>query len=258
MLTGDGATRGPGAYPGTQRARRLRPGLRIYCIGDIHGRSDLLAQMRATIAADLRVRPCPEKLIICLGDYVDRGPDSAGVLEALSDASAFGAPLLLLRGNHEVMLMAFLRDPLELGSWRRFGGLETLASYGVSVNEAALGRGYEEAHQTFLARFPARHRLLLERLELSVSVDDYFFTHAGVRPGVALESQSERDLLWIRHDFLDHGGDFGKIVVHGHTPVASADVQTNRINIDTGAFATGRLTCLVLEGESHHFLTTHM
>ncbi len=232
----------------------LRDGLRIYCMGDIHGRADLLAQVRDEIARDLAQRPIAESLTICLGDYVDRGPDSAGVLDLLA-AQPFPTRLIPLRGNHEVMMQAFFREPAELGAWRRFGGLETLASYGVATEEAAMGRGYEAARQSLLRRLPESHRALLEKLELSVTVDDYFFCHAGVRPGIPLKRQAERDLLWIRHDFLSWRGDFGKIVVHGHTPVPKAEILPNRISIDTGAFSSGRLTCLVLEGRSTFFLT---
>lgn len=234
-------------------SRGLRAGLRIYCIGDIHGRADLLAQARDAIARDLARRKVRESLVICLGDYVDRGPDSAGVLDLLCDG--FAAPLVCLRGNHEVMLGAFLQNPDELAGWRRFGGLETLASYGVPTQEAAEGFGYESAWQAFSARLPQRHRALLDATQLSVTIDDFFFCHAGVRPGVPLEAQRERDLLWIRNEFLSWTGDFGKVVVHGHTPVAAAEVLPNRINIDTGAFASGKLTCLVLEGETYAFLT---
>lgn len=227
----------------------LRHGLRLYCLGDIHGRSDLLLEARDAIDDDLSQRPVAESLIICLGDYVDRGPDPAGVLELLAN-DPFPAPLILLRGNHEVMMQAFLREPEELGAWRRFGGLETLASYGVDVSEAAMGRGFEQTRQSLLARLPQSHLALLEGLQLSWSIDDYFFCHAGVRPGAPLDAQTERDLLWIRKDFLSWRGDFGKIIVHGHTPVAAPEILPNRINIDTGAFASGRLTCLVLEGQS--------
>lgn len=227
----------------------LRPGLRIYCLGDIHGRADLLARARDAITDDLQQRPVENSLIVCLGDYVDRGPDSASVLDMLARGD-FPAPLVLLQGNHEVMMQAFLREPEELGAWRRVGGLETLASYGVDVSQAALGSGYEWTRRALLARMPDTHRDLLDGLHASWSMDHYFFCHAGVRPGVPLDAQSERDLLWIRKEFLTFSGDFGKIIVHGHTPVAAPEILPNRINIDTGAFATGRLTCLVLESAS--------
>ncbi|MDB5643908.1 MAG: hypothetical protein JWN07_3225 [Hyphomicrobiales bacterium] len=232
---------------------RLRDGLRLYCLGDIHGRADLLKRARDGIAADLSHRPVADSLIICLGDYIDRGPDSAGVLDLLAGPS-FPARTLLLRGNHEVMLQSFLREPQELGAWRHFGGLETLASYGVDISEASLGHGFEAAWQSLQTRMPAHHQALLEDLHVSVAVDDYFFCHAGVRPGAPLEAQSERDLLWIRNEFLSWRGPFGKIVVHGHTPVETPEILPNRINIDTGAYASGRLTCLVLEGASASFL----
>lgn len=227
----------------------LRPGLRLYCLGDLHGRADLLAQAREDIAQDLAQNPVDESLIVCLGDYVDRGPDSALVLDMLAN-QPFPAPLTLLRGNHEVMLQAFLREPEQLAAWGRFGGFQTLASYGVDIGEAMLGRGFERARQSLLARMPDSHRDLIDNLRLCAAIDGYFFCHAGVRPGVPLAAQSERDLLWIRDEFLGWRGDFGKIVVHGHTPVAAPEILPNRINIDTGAFASGNLACLVLEGAS--------
>lgn len=235
----------------TDRAH-LRPGLRIYCIGDIHGRADLLAHVQNRIAADLKQRPNPENLIVCLGDYIDRGPHSAQVLDLLSQPAP--ARLFTLRGNHESMMLAFLSDARALDMWRRFGGIETLVSYGIDVSDVAIGAGYEEARQTLLAKLPERHLNLLKNMRLSLEVDDYFFCHAGIRPGIALEAQSEIDLTTIRGDFLGSDEDFGKIIIHGHTPVAEPEIKKNRINIDTGAFASGRLTCLVIEPTGFFFL----
>jgi serine/threonine protein phosphatase 1 len=233
---------------------RLRPGLRIYCVGDVHGRSDLLSGVSDAIARDLDARPIGKALTICLGDYVDRGPDSAGVIDLLARGD-FPTPLETLRGNHEVMMLGFLAEPLELGAWRRFGGLDTLLSYGVPTEDPALGIGFETARETLLARMPARHVAFLKSTRSYVSIDGYFFCHAGVRPGVPLDAQDPRDLMWIRDDFLSYEGDFGKMIVHGHTPVAKAEIHENRINIDTKAFASGRLTCLVLEGSGQGFLS---
>jgi serine/threonine protein phosphatase 1 len=164
-------------------------------------------------------------------------------------------PFRTLRGNHEAMLLRFIAEPRFLEFWRSNGGLETLHSYGVDVSAAMRGDGYEAAHDAFLAALPVAHRAFLEVTELNATVGDYFFCHAGVRPGAALSSQSEDDLLWIRGRFLSHKRSFGKIVVHGHTPVARPEVRANRINIDTGAFATSILTCLVLEGEDRRILS---
>lgn len=227
-------------------------GMRIYAIGDIHGRADLLDDLAESIGLDL-ASSSAQALAIFLGDYVDRGADSAGVVERLSNGD-FPAPFCALRGNHEEVLMQFLDDESVLESWRKFGGLETLYSYGVDVGEAMRGRGYEAARRSFLEKFPARHRRFLEQTALSVSHGDYFFCHAGARPAVPLEAQSPNDLLWIRDEFLGFRGSWEKIVVHGHTPVPAPDIRANRINIDTGAFATSILTALVLEGDSRRLI----
>jgi serine/threonine protein phosphatase 1 len=228
---------------------------RIYVIGDIHGRSDLLDTMVGEIERDLRENPTADSLTVTLGDYVDRGPDSRGVLDRLA-YNPFPTRYIALKGNHEAMFEAFLRDPTVASQWRRFGGLETLHSYGVSVAAVMIGKGFEEACTKLRQAVPEEHLRFLESLKLSLSVGDYFLCHAGVRPGVALERQRAEDLLWIREEFLNSRTSFGKVVVHGHTPTASPEVLPTRINIDTGAFATGRLTCLVLEGGKRRFLAT--
>lgn len=228
------------------------PGQRIYAIGDIHGRADLLDELATRIGADLAGAP-REVLTIFLGDYVDRGVDSAGVVERLSRGD-FPAPFCALRGNHEEVLLQFLEDESVLGSWRKFGGLETLHSYGVDVGDVMRGKGYDAARRSFAERFPAQHRRFLEQTALSASYGDYFFCHAGARPAVPLDAQSPDDLLWIREEFLGFRGSFEKVVVHGHTPVPAPDIRANRINIDTGAFATSILTALVLEGDSRRLI----
>jgi serine/threonine protein phosphatase 1 len=229
---------------------------RIYVIGDIHGRSDLLGRMRELIARDLGEHPPQEKtLTVLLGDYVDRGPDSQAVVRQLV-AEPFPTPLIPLRGNHEEMLLDFLDDPETGATWRQNGGLETLHSYGLDVRPMRAGGGYSQAAERFRERLPAEHLQFIKDCRFVLSVGDYFFCHAGVRPGVPLEEQHQNDLVWIREPFLSSRKDFGRVVVHGHTPVMEPDVRHNRINIDTGAYVTGRLTCLVLEGEMQHFLST--
>ena len=232
----------------------LPPGARIYAVGDVHGRLDLFDALAAQIRADLVSAP-PEVMTIFLGDYVDRGPASAGVLDRLSHGD-FPTPIYALRGNHEETLLRFLDDGTVLDDWRRFGGIETLQSYGVDVTEAIRGAGYDLARKSLLARMPPEHRLFLEQTRLAASLGDYFFCHAGVRPGVALQSQNPKDLLWIREDFLRHKGSWSQIIVHGHTPVPRPEVLPNRINVDTGAFASSILTALVLEGRERRFLST--
>lgn len=234
---------------------RLPPGQRIYAIGDIHGRADLLERLAGEIAGDLRLQPVEAALTICLGDYVDRGPKSAGVLEMLA-RNCFATPAVFLRGNHEEMLAGFLQDAASLDHWRKYGGLETLNSFGVDVREAMVGRGYASVQAQFVEALPASSLAFLNDTSLSFTVGDYFFCHAGVKPGVRLDRQQSGDLLWIREEFLESTAGFGKMIVHGHTPVAKPDVRPNRINLDTGAFATGVLTCGVFEGEDVRFIST--
>ena len=226
---------------------------RLYVIGDIHGRLDLLDQVIAAIHRDVEERGS-DALTVTLGDYIDRGPASRGVLDRLIE-NPFRTPHVALRGNHEGLLEAFLADPTVGMQWRRLGGVETLHSYGVRVADVMAGKNYAEAAQQLRDLLPAEHVSFLQSLKTSFGHGKYFLCHAGVRPGVPLERQSDEDLLWIRDEFLSSTMDFGKIVVHGHTPVEKPEVWPNRINIDTGAFATGRLTCIVLDRQGHRFLT---
>ena len=231
---------------------RLPNGVRIYAIGDIHGRADLLDMTFDFIDADLSDNPAPQSLEVFLGDYVDRGPASRQVLDRLV-ARRRRQQTVFLKGNHETYLMDFLTKHSVLKEWQQFGGLETLLSYGIrppvnadAASQARLAAALDE-------KLPDSHRRFLGDLRLSFTCGDYFFVHAGVRPGIVLEKQRDEDLLLIREDFLLCEDNFGKIIVHGHTPTAQPDIRSNRINIDTGAFATGRLTCLKLEGAGMHF-----
>jgi serine/threonine protein phosphatase 1 len=226
-------------------------GTRLYVIGDVHGRRDLLEALFLNVDADLSKRPVPTMLEIMLGDYVDRGNDSKGVIDLILKRSHSGR-LICLRGNHEQLLLNFLVNPSGFETWKSVGALETLVSYGVAPTPAMNPRELQDA---LLAAIPAAHRSFLESLRLSFTMGDYFFAHAGVQPGVSLDDQDPHDLLWIRGDFLNSDASFGKVVVHGHTPVLQPDVRTNRINIDTGAYATNRLSCLVLEGSTISFLS---
>ena len=228
---------------------------RLYVIGDIHGRSDLLDRIVAAISDDLAGHPIEDCLTVTLGDYIDRGPDSRGVLDRLI-RNPFPTEYVALKGNHELMLETFLRDRSIADQWRRFGALETLTSYGVAVDRLMLGRDYDEAADALEAALPQAHLEFISGLRTSLSVGRYFLCHAGVRPGVPLERQSAEDLLWIRAPFLESRDDFGKIVVHGHTPAEEPEVLANRINIDTGAYMTNRLTCVALGREPMRFLST--
>lgn len=227
---------------------------RVYAIGDIHGRRDLLDRMIEAIRGDLAAHPVERALTVTLGDYVDRGPDSRGVVERLAE-NPFPTEFVALKGNHEEMLSRFLRDPSFGDVWSRNGGLETLHSYGIDVGSMMRGRGYEQAAAAFEKALPQTHLAFFASLRLCFGVGRYFFCHAGVRPDIPLARQREDDLLWIRDEFLHDRTDFGKIVVHGHTPMPDPEIGPNRINVDTGAFMTGRLTCAVLEAERPRFLS---
>jgi serine/threonine protein phosphatase 1 len=233
----------------------LPEGIRIYAVGDIHGRADLLERLLAAIDADCAHRPVRRPIVVFVGDYIDRGPDSRNVLDLLLQwRQAHEA--VFLRGNHETFLPRFLADPGSLDEWRRYGGLETLLSYGLkpSINT-------DRDEQTRLAAqfadvLPPGHLDFLQSLELTFSCGDYLFVHAGVRPGIPIHQQTEDDLLWIRDDFLSWEQPFERFVVHGHTPVNQPELRLNRINIDTGAYATGRLTCIVIENTAVTQLAT--
>jgi serine/threonine protein phosphatase 1 len=229
--------------------------VRLYVIGDIHGRSDLLDRIVEEIHRDIEQHKAGECLTVTLGDYVDRGPDSRGVLDRLA-RNPFPTDYVALKGNHEFLFEAFLREPSTGDAWRHLGGLETLASYGLPVNELMRGKDFEGAARALRAAVPKEHLGFLSTLKPSLRIGDCFLCHAGVRPGIPLENQSLEDLLWIRDEFLNSTADFGRTVIHGHSPREWPDVRPNRVNIDTGAFATGRLTCLVVDGERGRFLFT--
>ena len=230
-------------------AARLPDGLRIYAIGDIHGRADLLAALLRQIDADCTLYPSSRPIVVFIGDYIDRGPASREVLDLVLGCKRT-REAVFLKGNHETFVHRFLSEPAVLDEWRLCGGLETLVSYGL---KPPINPGVPE--QTQLAKelakaIPKRHLEFLESLNPSFSCGDFLFVHAGIRPGVPIRKQREEDLLWIREEFLSCEQRFEKFVVHGHTPVPTPDFRSNRINIDTGAFATGRLTCIVIESTS--------
>ncbi|OHT21926.1 metallophosphoesterase family protein [Edaphosphingomonas haloaromaticamans] len=223
----------------------------VYAIGDVHGCYDQLCGLLGRVMEDIAGRGAGRRpILIFCGDYIDRGPQSAEVLDALCwlDRRA-GFELHLLKGNHEQALLDFLEMPEDGEGWLEFGGVATLASYGVAPPAADLGpQDFRRARDELLDRMPAGHLRLLQRLELIVSLGDYAFVHAGIRPGVALDRQDEDDLLWIRRDFLDAAGPHEKIIVHGHSWAdARPDIGPHRIGIDTGAYQTGVLTALRLE-----------
>lgn len=226
----------------------------VYAIGDIHGRADLLASLLAVIISDA-AKGAERRTLVFLGDYIDRGHDSRRVVDMLLSNLPQGFDVHFLKGNHEAIMLDFLQDPSYLGQWLANGADATFRSYGMDVAELInKGAAPETWRQAFLASLPEAHRDFFETLELAVSFGDYFFVHAGVRPGVPLEAQDPADLIWIRGPFLQSEEDFGKIVVHGHTPRATPEIRANRIGIDTGAVFTDRLTALRLEDGSRRLL----
>ncbi|MGH6866036.1 MAG: metallophosphoesterase family protein [Methyloceanibacter sp.] len=236
----------------------LPKGRLLYAVGDIHGRADLLDELLHKIEADAaKSGGTWTRTLVFLGDYVDRGPGSREVIEILLGGLPRGFDAHFLKGNHEAILLDLLADPSRLGHWLINGGDKTLASYGVDCSSLGLRAAEPEAwREAFAAALPDSHLRFLENLELSVACGDYLFVHAGVRPGIPLDRQDESDLVWIRYDFLDHTESFGKVVVHGHTPVSEPTIRPNRIGLDTGAFFSDRLTALRLQDGSQRFLQT--
>lgn len=228
--------------------------IRLYVIGDVHGRRDLLAEMHARIRAELiRDRPADWR-IIHLGDYVDRGPDSKGVLDLLIAAGEADRRVLMLAGNHDIGFLEFLAHPTPKGLFALFGGPETARSYGVVLDLADPWR-FREGSEELVRTVPPAHVALLRTLDFSCTFGDFFFCHAGIRPGVPLDEQERMDLIWIRDAFLDWPHLHPKVIVHGHTPTPEPEVMPNRVNVDTGAFKTGRLTALVIDGIEKRLLS---
>jgi len=237
---------------------RAPEGLRLYAIGDVHGCDELLADMHARIGRDLARRAARDYRIIHLGDYVDRGPDSRAVIERLAMMRHADAKVICLRGNHDDLLLDFIAEaPGSAETFLANGGEATLASYGVRTGLIAslLGPHGGLAHR-LRSYLPMHHHEFLTSLILSVRFGDFYFCHAGIRPGTALAAQSAEDLMWIRAGFLDCDADLGVVVVHGHTPTKGRvpEVKRNRIDIDTGAVFGGPLTCVAIEGREVRFL----
>jgi serine/threonine protein phosphatase 1 len=232
---------------------RAPEGLRLYAIGDVHGCLDMLKAVHAWIEKDLAERPAGDWRVIHVGDYVDRGPDSRGVVQYLMHRTAGDDRHVCLLGNHDEMFVTVFRgDPGYLSLWLAHGGVETLASYGLSRDDferrVVYGEGFDDA-------VPAEHLDFLAGLDRSARHGDYFFVHAGIDPEHPLEAQNPRDLIWIRDPFLLDQRDHGVVVIHGHTPVRRLDVRANRVGIDTAAVFGGTLSCIVLEGTSKALLT---
>jgi serine/threonine protein phosphatase 1 len=236
---------------------KLPPNTRIYAVGDIHGCLDLLDRVLTRAHADCALRPVARCVYVFLGDYIDRGPSSLGTIDRLIE-HAKSNESVFLRGNHESIALKCLSDRTGFDQWLRLGGLETLASYGIAAQIGIRPNQIAELQAAFHSALPPVHLRFFRDLKNSFVCGDFFFAHAGVKPNIELSRQQEKDLLWIRSEFLSSNEDFGRIIVHGHTPTSEIEVAPNRINIDTGAFATGRLTCLVIEQEQLSVIDTSL
>ncbi|MCP5366276.1 MAG: serine/threonine protein phosphatase [Hyphomicrobiales bacterium] len=248
-----------GAAPAapTPETPRVPDGSRVYAVGDVHGRTDLVRRLLDLIVADAAGAPEARRVIVFLGDYVDRGPDVAGTVDLLLQGPPPGFDYVLLKGNHEDFLLRLLEGTRHLDAWLMNGGIQTLESYGLDMTYLpAAPQQATRLRQDFLAALPDDHLAFYRSLGAWHREGDYLFVHAGVRPGTRIEKQREEDLLWIRDRFLESDEDFGQVVVHGHTIVGTPEVRRNRIGIDTGAWRSGRLTCLALVGDQRRFLQT--
>ncbi|MDA7787891.1 serine/threonine protein phosphatase [Sphingomonadaceae bacterium] len=227
-------------------------GQRLYCIGDIHGRLDLFDELIYAIEQDDLAEDDAHTTIILLGDLVDRGPDSAGVIARAREWQA-NRKVRILAGNHEEMFLRSFEDVDMLRHFLRHGGRSTVFSYGLDrdrYNEVSLG----EVQDMMAEVIPDADRDFLRGFEESIVIGDYLFVHAGIAPDVPLEEQKRHDKLWIREQFLRHEGEHSHMVVHGHTIMEDIQDKPNRIGIDTGAYRFGKLTALVLEGETRRFI----
>lgn len=242
----------------TKRVEASAPdGTRVYAIGDIHGRADLLTELYEMIRADAARYTDLRKVLVYIGDYVDRGMQSKEVVDVVIDQPLPGFEIVHLKGNHEDLMLDFLEDTRNADIWLENGGKATLYSYGVHPDgNVAPDERLESARKLLIENVPKRHMDFLNNLLPWHIEGDYLFVHAGIRPRVSLCDQDDREMLWIRDEFLSSNVDHGKMVVHGHSISWKPDIKKNRIGIDTGAFASGVLTCLVLQGTERTFLHT--
>ncbi len=276
-----------GPPPGEPAPRAaVPPGTVVYAIGDIHGRADLLARLLAGIRRDASLRPPRRRVLVTLGDYVNRGPACRAVVDLLLSPGLEGFEVVTLMGNVEQAMLRYLDGEMAIAiNWLEYGGIETAAAYGVACpqprrhDERSLEAmrwqdGYQDAYgatmspqpeeigglealrRALLAALPPEHLAFFRNLRVRWREGGYCFVHAGIVPGRPIEEQQDRDCLWIRRRFLDSDLDHGAVIVHGHSIAAEPEVRHNRIGIDTGAYKTGALTCLVLDGEERSFLQT--
>jgi len=231
-------------------------GRRIYAVGDIHGRADLFEAIIAAIEEDDAAAQCAISTVILLGDLVDRGSDSAAVI-ALARAWARQREVRIIAGNHEEMFLQSFHETDVLRYFLRYGGRETLLSYGIEAGRPMTDKELKAVQAVMEAQIPEEDLLFVSAFEDLIEIGDYAFVHAGIRPDLGLKDQSQQDLRWIREPFLSHEGALSHVVVHGHTIDKTVQFHPHRIGIDTGAFKSGRLTALVLEGTGRRLIQTH-
>lgn len=235
---------------------RVPQGQRVYAVGDIHGRLDLFEQLLQRIEADNAARGPADTTLILLGDLIDRGPDSRAMVDRAMELVQAGN-VRVLAGNHEEMLLVSMENDEALRHFLRHGGKETLFSYGLDPAEYSRST-LPDLRERMAALVPGEHIAFFHAMEDHIVIGDYLFVHAGIRPGVPIEEQTTSDLRWIRREFLDHADWHGHLVVHGHTITDAPDVQPNRIGVDTGAYASGRLTALGIEGGENWFISAEI
>ena len=241
--------------PTAQSPVGLPIGHRLYCIGDIHGRLDLLQDVHQKIALDA-LEFDGRKILVYLGDYVDRGLHSKQVIDCLLVNNFPDFEKVYLLGNHEQVLLQFLlgNDDAIAHDWFRFGGLSTLISYGVNVRGIPTSKDLAALRAELTEKLPAPHLYFFEHLVLNYEIEGYYFVHAGIKPKVKLHLQRPEDMLWIREEFLNSDNFHGKVIVHGHTVTEEPEIFHNRIGIDTGAYLSGKLSCAVFEAIECRFL----
>lgn len=242
---------------GRGRRPAVPAGTRVYATGDVHGRIDLLERLLHQIEGELKDNKFERVLLIFLGDLIDRGPSSREVLDRLSNLEIKGVDLIFLTGNHEEMVLKILEGDAEfVSSWLKFGGKEFLESYDIDYSSISIERRSNKHLVEIMNKAMAGHVGFLRSFRDAFGLGDYFFAHAGVMPGVSLQHQIRRDLRWIREPFLSFRGKHEKVIVHGHTISREVDEKFNRIGIDTGAYISGVLTTLVLEGSERRYIST--
>ncbi len=230
---------------------------RVYAIGDIHGRLDLLQRVESAILQDMDARPVSRAAICYLGDYIDRGPASAEVLAHLATPRADGISGIFLKGNHDERLLDFLVSPGEHGpDWVSHGGRDALRSFGIEVSLEPDDQEWQRVRDNLFKALGSAERDFLRHLRLAFCWRHYIFVHAGINPDMPMTAQPCHDLMWIRDAFLESHRDYGRTIVHGHTIRAEPEVRINRIGVDTGAYGSGRLTCLILDDAGQSFIST--